>query len=509
MSTTHKKILSEADLLKTLAKLKLQKKKICHCHGTFDLMHAGHIKYLQKSRELGDVLVVSLTADSYVNKGPGRPVFNHQIRAENLAALECVSFVVINEDFTAEDIIKKIKPDLYIKGSDYLKPEDDITGNIKKEINAVSSVGGKIHFTNEITFSSSKLINNYFDVFSRETRDFLQKFSKDYSGQEIFDQIDSLRNLRVLIIGDAIIDEYHYVNSLGETGKGNALAAKYSHEEFFLGGSLAVANHVANFSKNVTLLTALGDKNNKEKIIKNNLEKNVKPIFFYFNDSPTLTKRRFVDNDLNKFFEIYFFGENPKFVGGEKQIINFLQKNLAKFDAVIVADFGNGFITQEMKKIISSKSKFLAVNTQLNSGNRGYNVITQYERADFISLNEPELRLATHNKNEDIKSLMPQVARKLAAKFITVTQGTKGAVMLNFDKKYFCSIPALSSRVIDRVGAGDAYLSLSSLCLAADLDFTIANFVGSVAAAMDVQIVCNREPIDNTNLKKFINTILK
>jgi sugar/nucleoside kinase (ribokinase family) len=81
--------------------------------------------------------------------------------------------------------------------------------------------------------------------------------------------------------------------------------------------------------------------------------------------------------------------------------------------------------------------------------------------------------------------------------------------MYDSEKNFFDRVPALSSRVIDRIGAGDAFLSLASLCMAGGLDSRVANFVGSVAAALDVQIVCNREPIGPVYLKKYISTLLK
>ena len=92
------------------AELRASGKSIVLCHGTFDLMHAGHIKYLQKAKSQGDILFVTVTADEYVNKGPGRPVFDEKIRAENLAALSCVDYVAVNHDFSSVELLKKIKP---------------------------------------------------------------------------------------------------------------------------------------------------------------------------------------------------------------------------------------------------------------------------------------------------------------------------------------------------------------------------------------------------------------
>lgn len=509
MTDSIVKILSIDELAKLSTQFKGSGNKVVLCHGTFDLMHAGHIKYLQKAKSEGDVLFVTITADEYVNKGPGRPVFTEKIRAENLAALACVDYVAINHNFSAVGMLKDIKPDLYVKGSEYQKAEEDVTGNIQKEIDAVREGGGDIFYTNEITFSSSSLLNDHFDVFAPETKAFLQEFKQKYSDKGVHEQIASLSDLRVLVVGDVIIDQYHYVTPLGQTGKGNVLAVQYENEEQFAGGSIAVANHVSQFVKNVTLLAALGDKDSHEDYIREKLEKNVDPVFTYFKDAPTLTKRRFVDGDLTKLFEIYFYQEEPSFKDDGKFIENWLTENLADYDVVIVADFGNGFINQRMRDIMCEKAKFLAVNTQINSGNRGYHVITSYKHADFASLNEPELRLAAHNRHDSLEHVCSEVAHRIGAKQFAVTRGTKGVVMFDADKKSFYRVPALSSRVVDRIGAGDAFLSLSAICLAGGLDSQLANFVGSVAAAMDVQIVCNREPINSGSLKKYVSTLLK
>jgi len=484
-------------------------KKVVLCHGTFDLMHTGHIRYLQRAQKEGDILMVTVTADEFVNKGPGRPVFHEQLRAENLAALECVNYVAVNHTTTAVKLLEKIRPSLYVKGSEYRDHASDVTGNIAREIAAVEKHGGTIFYTDEITFSSSGLLNEHFGVFLPETKKFLEEFGSQYTDKQIHDQIDSLSNLKVLVVGDAIIDQYHYVSPLGQTGKGNVLAVQYQGEEQFAGGSLAVANHISRFVKNVDLMTGLGRADSHEEFIRERLKENVNPVFAYFKNAPTVTKRRFVDADLAKFFEIYFFQESPEFEDGGEQSLTWLEQNLAKYDLVIVADFGNGFVSQDMVQLLCQKAPFLAVNTQINSGNRGFHVINRYTRADFVSLNEPELRLAAHNRHDLLEAVCQDVAIKLGVKGFAVTRGTKGVVFFDSSKDTFHRVPALSSRVIDRIGAGDAFLSLASLCMAGGLESTVANFVGSVAAAMDVQIVCNREPIDPVNLKKYVSTLLK
>jgi sugar/nucleoside kinase (ribokinase family) len=149
------------------------------------------------------------------------------------------------------------------------------------------------------------------------------------------------------------------------------------------------------------------------------------------------------------------------------------------------------------------------VNTQVNSGNRGFHVINRYSRADFVSLNEPELRLAAHNRHDPVEAVAEQVAERVGARFLAVTRGSRGVMMLDRENRMVHNIPALSTKVVDRIGAGDAFLSLSGLCLGGHLPANLAAFVGSAAAAIDVQIVCNREPVDKTMLYKYVTTLLK
>lgn len=504
------KILPFKQAASKAAELRAQGKRLVLCHGTFDLMHTGHIRHLQRARLEGDALFVTVTGDKFVNKGPGRPVFGEDLRAETLAALACVDYVAINQDFTAIDPINAVQPAVYAKGSDYQAHKEDVTGNIVREIDAVESRGGRIFYTDEITFSSSTLLNEHFGVFPPETKEFLDRLGESHTDKSIFKDIDSLRKLRVLVIGDAIIDQYHYVSPLGQTGKGNILAVKYESEEQFAGGSLAVANHIANFVDDVTLITGLGGTDSHEEFIRSKLADNVTPQFYHFAESTTVVKRRFADaSDLAKFFEVYFYDEDRETGEIDEIIADALRRELKTYDLVIVPDFGNGFISQPIIDVLCEHAPFLAVNTQVNSGNRGFHVINRYPRVDFVSLNEPELRLAAHNRHDPIEMVAETVASNVNANYLAATRGGKGLLLVDRKEGVTHGVPALSTKVVDRIGAGDAFLSLAGLCLGGGLAAETAAFIGSAAAAIDVQIVCNREPIDATALRKYITTLLK
>lgn len=485
--------------------------KIVQCHGVFDLLHPGHIRHFKQAKSQGDKLVVTVTPDRYVNKGPGRPVFTETLRMESIAALEDVDYVILNDYPDAISAIKKIAPSYYIKGIEYADHQADVTGKISEEVRAVEEVGGKIFYTDDIVFSSSSLLNRYFDTMTPEMTHFLNRLKIQFSLDEIINKLDNLSKLRVLIVGDAIIDEYQYSEPLGQSGKGIHMVAKCLDKEIFLGGSLIIANHIAQFSNHVTLLTALGEKCPYQSFVKTSLDPKVHREFVYLEETSTLIKKRYILKDgktLSKLFETYSGQEKGLSPQNSSIVEDFIQKRAKDFDLVLVADFGNGFTNPQIIEKLSNVSTFLALNTQTNSGNRGYNVVTHYPRADFISLNEPEIRLAAHDKTSHVEGIASDICEIMNCSSIAITQGVRG-VSCYSKKENFLQIPAFATNSIDRIGAGDSFLSLASLCLANRYPLILSGFLGSIAAAMSVQVVGNQESIKKSTLSKFLIRLLK
>ena len=241
------KIKNLEELNHIIADLKSTGKKIVHCHGVFDLLHIGHIKHFEEARTFGDILIVSITPDEFVNKGPGRPAFTTSHRLESLASLESVDYVFANKWPTAEHTIKIIKPDIYCKGPDYKNHLDDITGEIDNEAAAVDFVGGKTMYTDDITFSSSSLLNKFGDLYSPEQESFIQDLLAKNSFESIKIKLEKIEKLKVLIIGETIIDQYIFCEALGKSGKEPVLVLRDLETQKYLGGALAIARHLSEF----------------------------------------------------------------------------------------------------------------------------------------------------------------------------------------------------------------------------------------------------------------------
>src|SRR4030042_5504564 len=292
------------ELAKKVYKLKSEGKKIVHCHGVFDLLHIGHIRYLEQARRMGDVLVVTITPDRFVDKGPHRPAFTETLRAEAIASLNCVDYVAINQWLTAEETLRLLRPDFYVKGSEFKNISSDMTGKIGREEQVVQEIGATLAFTKDITFSSTNLINRYLSIFPEEVQEYLNLFQRRYEYQEILESLEKMSSLNVLVIGDTILDEYQYCDAIGKSSKDPVLAMKYKSHDIFAGGVLAVANHIATFAGRVQLVTVLGERDNYEDFILSKLHPKISHYFAIQPNAPTLMKRRFIDGySFNKLFE--------------------------------------------------------------------------------------------------------------------------------------------------------------------------------------------------------------
>ena len=506
-----KKILPLKKIKKNL--LKSKNKKIVLCHGVFDLLHIGHIRHFNEAKKKGDILIVSITPDKYVKKGPNRPVFPSHIRMEAISELDCVDYVFANTTPTAINPISIFKPHFYCKGVEYKDYSNDLTGEIKNEVKCLKKYGGKIVYTGGDVYSSSSIINKTDINLNKEQIDFLNKIKnkKTYRKVKKIPEIfKSFENLKILVIGETIIDEYNFCEALGKSGKEPVLVLRDLYKEKYLGGTAAIAKNLTSFSNNITLISALGEKNEEASFVNKNLGKNVKSFFLKKKNSPTIVKKRFVE-DVNKtkVLGVYSINDQSLYKTEEYKFNNWLRKEIPKNDLVIVSDYGHGLISNNSAKLILKKSKFLAVNTQLNASNAGYHVISKYKGADMAIINETELRQELRNKIDGVDILIKQISKKISSSFSIVTCGKLGSKIYDRLNKKIISCPAFATQVTDKIGTGDTMLALLSIAIFKKLDLRFCMLLSSIAAAYNISYMANSTPLSRGLITKAVQSYLK
>lgn len=504
-----KKILKLEDIKKKLSKLSTLKKKIVLCHGVFDLLHIGHIKYFEEAKSNGDVLVVSLTSDKYVKKGINRPYFSELLRAEAISSIRFVDYVMINKSITAIDVIKQLKPHFYVKGPDYKDKKLDITGNIYKEEQAAKLVKCKVVYTKSATYSSTKLINNFFEKDQNDLVNFIKKIKSDTNQKKIFEILDKIKKKNILLIGDSIIDEYIFSDALNKSAKEAILTFSIKRKNKYLGGSLAVANNLAEFCKKVNFISITGDNYKENLFINKNLKKNIKKFFLRFKNSDTTLKTRVVNQyDNQKQIGLYNLMKMKLNDKEEKKIIKKINSLKNKIDYIIISDFGHGIITSKILSALKKLNKKISVNSQINSNNIGQHTLQQFRNIDFMTLNYFELK---HEMRENLplKDLSKKLCKQLKLKKIFVTNGSNGSIVYNKKLNSYYEAPGLNNTIKDRIGSGDSYFSLASLLSFINAKDSETIFLSSLASYFNLQNFANQKSLDTIELKKAILYSLK
>jgi rfaE bifunctional protein kinase chain/domain len=321
-------------------------------------------------------------------------------------------------------------------------------------------------------------------------------------------EINALADMRVLVLGDGIIDEYHYCETMNKSAKSPIIVNKYLSEEVFAGGAFAVANHLAGICSEVDLVTVLGSQEPREDFIRDNLKPNVKPRFLFREDSPTIVKKRYLHSYNNqKLFEVNYLNSEDIDHRLENRVIAEIESIARQCDLVLICDFGHGLLTRNVIRAAAGSARRMAVNTQTNGANAGYNLITKYSKASFICLDEIEARLAVQDRFGSINSVLERLMKNIKTENVIVTLGKKGSI--GMDRRGETSLtPIFSTRVVDTVGAGDAFFAFTAPCVARGMKLEMVSFVGNAVGALAVQIIGNKKPVEKSDLFSFVHTLL-
>ena len=510
MTITSNKIKTIEELSALRTDKGKEDKTIVMAGGVFDLFHYGHLRHLQTAKDEGDVLVVAVTADTHAGKAPGRPVFSEDMRAEMVVSQEIVDWVVVNPHPGAEQILEVVQPDVYVKGSEYANPEDDVTGRIVTEREAVEKHGGEIIFTDEITFSSSNLINNNLRIFDPSLREHLNDLRHRGGAEHVLGLIEKVKDYKVLVVGDTIIDDYVYVYPMGKSPKENIIATLYEEGEIFAGGVIAAANTLASICGSVDVVTILGAADSHRELVESSVKDNVNLTILERPSAPTARKQRFVEPTyVKKLFEVYFMDDSPLPYDVETDLNDIIAERAADYDLVMVTDFGHGMLQPSTIKLLAEKAKFLAVNAQSNSANLGYNLITRYPRADYICIDTHEARLAVGDKFKEVADIISEdLSRRIDCDRITVTLGSDGCVTFENEAGVY-EVPAIAGAPVDTVGAGDAFFAITAPIVASGASMKDVGFIGNIAGGLKIGIVGHRRSIEKTSLVKTATALLK
>ena len=478
-SKYFKKIIEIKKLKKILGN-RPRKNKVILCHGNFDVVHPGHVRHLTYAKSKAKILFVSITADAFIKKGVYRPFVPEDIRAQNLAAFEMVDYVIIDNNEKPLKILNILKPDFFAKGFEY--SSGHMPPATQEESKVVESFGGQMIFTpGDVVYSSTKILNlsqpkiqNYklIDLMSRN------KISFDL----LKDSLKKLKNIKIHVVGDTIVDSYTRTNLIGGNTKTPTPSVLFQEKNDYIGGAGIVAKHLKSAGANVTFTTILGNDDLKDFVI-DDLKKSNIQLNTIIDDTRPTTNKNTILSDIYKLLKVDKVDNQPISEKNLNKIKFFIRK--IKCDAIIFSDFRHGIFNKtSVPELIKSikKGVFKVADSQVATrwGN-----ITDFKNFDLITPNEKEARFSLADQDSSISVLTRELVKLTKFKNLILKLGERGLVSVankGLQSKAI-TLPSFASKVVDSTGTGDALLAYSTLSLIVTKSIIKASILGSVAAA--------------------------
>jgi rfaE bifunctional protein kinase chain/domain/rfaE bifunctional protein nucleotidyltransferase chain/domain len=504
------KILSLDAVLEVAAGARAAGKAIVHCHGCFDIVHPGHIRYLEFARRQGDLLIVSVTGDVDVGKGEQRPYIPQDLRAENLAALMFVDYVYINAAPTAEQLLAALKPDIYVKGREYENSKD---AGFLAERAVVESNGGRIIFSSgEVVFSSTDLIGRMPRT-GESQRHRLQRVCRDYDidAASIDGLLDRFADMNVLVVGDVIVDRYVLCDAIGVASEAPVMSLAQRDERCYVGGAAIVARHVAALGAHAFLLTG-GAEDALTDTVRHVLQAEGVEFNFVHKRPALVEKTRFLAEET-KVFKVDRARQVPLDSQTERRAATILEQQSKVADAVILCDFGYGMITGSLlARVLPTLRQNVRVLSADVSGGRAN--LLSFRNVDLLCPTEREARAALNDNDSGLSAVAWNVLNHTQARHLIVTLEKRG--LLAFERRTQDrtspdwsarlkseQLPAFADHAVDHLGCGDALLAASTLALTAKANLLQAAYLGNAAAALEAALLGNH-PISLDHLRAWL-----
>lgn len=489
-----------------------REKKVIMCHGTFDIVHPGHVRHLLYAKSKGDILVASLTADTHIAKANFRPFVPQELRAFNLAALEVVDFVVIDHDPTPIKNISVIEPDYFAKGYEYTR--DGLHPRTVEEKATIESYGGEIIFTpGDIVYSSSHIIETEPPAIATEKLMAILG-AENLSMNDLYHAVDQLKGTRVHVVGDTIIDSYTHCALIGGMTKTPTMSVRYDNRQDFVGGAGIVAKHLRSAGAHVTFSTVLGDDALAEFALKDLAAAGVNCAPIIDRTRPTTNKNAIVVGAYN-LLKIDTLDNRSI----SERIVAILEQQIrdTSTDVVVFSDFRHGMFNRDTIPSLTAaipQNAFRVADSQVAS--RWGNIL-EFSNFDLITPNEREARFALGDQDSVVRPLGLELYRRAKCKTLILKLGERGLMTFRAvperdeDVRAFFALDTFADRVLDAVGSGDALLAYATLALFATKNSVIASVLGSLAAAIECEHEGNvpvrpKDVVDKLHrFERFIN----
>ncbi|MCP4593109.1 MAG: adenylyltransferase/cytidyltransferase family protein [bacterium] len=494
----HRKIVTREELVAATRQARQAGRSIVHCHGCFDIVHPGHIRYLEFARRQGDVLIVTLTGDAAIAKGFDRPYIPQELRAENLAALEFVDWVCVDAAPTAEEVLSAVAPDVYVKGREYEFSRDP---GFLREREVVEQQGGRVIFSSgDVVFSSSQLIESLSPDAELALRR-LQTICRRHElhQEQLAEVLERFRGLRVVVAGDVVLDRYVFCDVIDVASESPVMSLSRLSERRYAGGAAIVARHAAALGAQVKLVSAVAvdeASHYAEQVLE---EEGIETRLIPSRDELVEKTRYLVDED--KLLKVERGKPEPLDSVAERRFAEVLEDAAEEADALIFCDFGYGMLTRGLlERVLHSVRRKVHTIAADVSGPHGN--LLHFDQVDLLCPSEREMRSMLHAFEHGLSSVAWRLLQETRAKHLLVTLDKRGLVVFDRGSQDPRSsewggrlisehLPSFADRIVDRLGCGDALLATATLAHAAGASLTSAAYLGSAAAAIEISQLGN------------------
>ncbi len=504
--SVHRKVVSLEQLLELRAEAQRRGRSVVHCHGCFDIVHPGHIHHLEYARSLGDMLIVSVSADPHVNKGVNRPLIPDDLRARSLAALECVDAVYLNDHPTAVELLEQLRPDVFVKGREYEKSVDP---RFMRERSAVESAGGRVVFTGgEVVYSSTALIHAM-ETTARFDDEKLRRLIErhELSPARLASMVDGFAGMKVVVVGDYILDRYHFCEALGIAGEAPVMSLRSVRRSEYDGGAGVIARHLAGLGCRPTLVS-LWAEDDLSAAAEHRLKEAGVELRGLSTRRSTVVKERYLVEE-SKVMRVEEGAPVPMDSRQQRQFVETLLEATGDAAAVIFADFGYGCVSEALIEasfpVLRAAGKFIAADV---SGAQAS--LLKFKGADLLTPTEREARGAIGDTTSGLGAVVAELMRRCESREAMITLGRQGliayerpAVMGDDGRLVSEYVPAMCERGIDPLGCGDALLATATAVRASGGSLAAAALLGAYAAAVEVSRVGN-VPITLRDLEPWL-----